>query len=139
MTNIVNLHASDKALAAKMTKGLQEAEMSGRFKQKFARFLKRSSLSLCALLVVTACSVFDGRSTVDSYMDDAAITTQIKADILKEPTLPVTQINVETLNGEVQLSGFIDSVQTEAKVVQIANGVKGVKSVHDNLIIRHRD
>lgn len=139
MTNMLNLHASDKALAVKMTKGLKEAEMSGNFKIKFARFLKRSSLSLCALLVVTACSVFDGRSTVDSYMDDAAITTQIKADILKEPTLPVTQINVETLNGEVQLSGFIDSVQTEAKVVQIANGVKGVKSVHDNLIIRHRD
>jgi hypothetical protein len=44
-----------------------------------------------------------------AYVDDAWITTKVKAEIFKEPSLKVTDINVETRNNVVQLSGFVDS------------------------------
>ena len=41
--------------------------------------------------------------------DDTAITAKVKASILAEPGLKSTQINVETRNATVTLSGTVDS------------------------------
>ncbi|MBE0602385.1 MAG: BON domain-containing protein [Deltaproteobacteria bacterium] len=70
------------------------------------------------------------------YIDDSAITTKVKAEILGESTLKVFQINVETFKGEVQLSGFVDTAEKVKKAGEIARGVKGVKSVKNNLIVK---
>jgi osmotically-inducible protein OsmY len=70
------------------------------------------------------------------YFDDSAITTKVKAAIFNDPTLKVFQINVETFKGEVQLSGFVDSAQSVTRAGEVARGVKGVKSVKNNLIVK---
>jgi osmotically-inducible protein OsmY len=85
---------------------------------------------------LTSCAMFEGRETAGEYVDDATITTRIKADILGDPALKVLQINVETMQGVVQLSGFVDSAQSEQRAVSIARHEKGVTSVKDALIIR---
>ena len=64
------------------------------------------------------------------------ITSKVKAEILDEPTLKVFQINVETFKGEVQLSGFVDTAEKVKKAGEIARGVKGVKSVKNNIIVK---
>jgi hyperosmotically inducible periplasmic protein len=46
-------------------------------------------------------------------MDDAAITAKIKAEILSDPLLKISQINVTTVNGVVKLSGLVDSQQSK--------------------------
>jgi osmotically-inducible protein OsmY len=46
------------------------------------------------------------------------------------------QINVETFKGEVQLSGFVDSQQSATKAAEVARGVKGVKAVKNDLIVK---
>ena len=48
-------------------------------------------------------------------MGDAWVTTQVKTGILNEPSLKVTQINVETYKGVVQLSGFVDNAASQAR------------------------
>jgi osmotically-inducible protein OsmY len=85
---------------------------------------------------LAACSMISGRETPGQYVDDTTITTKIKADILGEPTLKVLQINVETMQGVVQLSGFVDSKQSEDKAVALASRVRGVTSVKDTLVVR---
>ena len=60
----------------------------------------------------------------------------MKAAIFNEPTLKVFQINVETFKGDVQLSGFVDSSQSVSKAGEVARGVKGVRSVKNNLIVK---
>ena len=42
-------------------------------------------------------------------MDDAGITTAVKAKMAEDKTVSATAISVETLNGTVQLSGFAKS------------------------------
>jgi len=70
------------------------------------------------------------------YVDDSLITTKVKAAILNEPGLKVAEINVETFKGVVQLSGFVSSKADENKAVEVARGVKGVKSVKDDMRLK---
>lgn len=95
------------------------------------------SLAAFALLVaLSGCSMISGRETPGQYMDDTAITTSVKAKILAEGSLKVLQINVETMQGTVQLSGFVDSKKSAAKAIDLARKVEGVKSVQNNLVVR---
>jgi osmotically-inducible protein OsmY len=71
-----------------------------------------------------------------AYVDDAVITTKVKAAVLEEPSLKSAEINVETLKGTVQLSGFVRSRADINKAVEIAKGVKGVKSVKNDMILK---
>jgi hyperosmotically inducible protein len=100
--------------------------------------LKRYSAVFIAALTVSAlgCATQSEPQTAGAYMGDAWVTTKVKAGILNEPSLKVTQINVETYKGEVQLSGFVDSAESQAKAVQIARGVSGVTSVKNDMRLR---
>jgi len=97
----------------------------------------KKTVAISALLLsLGACSMFSGRETAGQYVDDTTITSTVKADILGDPNLKVLQINVETMKGVVQLSGFVDSRKSETKAVEIARRVRGVKSVKDDLVVR---
>jgi osmotically-inducible protein OsmY len=64
------------------------------------------------------------------------ITTKTKAAIFNEPTLKSAEINVETYKGVVQLSGFVSSQADISKAVSLANGVKGVTSVKNDMRLK---
>ena len=70
------------------------------------------------------------------YVDDAVITTKVKAAIFNDPSLKVNEINVETFKGVVQLSGFVRSQADINKAVQVARGVAGVRSVKNDMQIK---
>jgi len=103
--------------------------------QRAPSFKNLAALCLCALLLAS-CAMFSGRESAGEYVDDATITSKIKAAILSEPELRILQVNVETMQGVVQLSGFVDSPKSENKAVEIARHTEGVKSVKDNLVVR---
>ena len=67
------------------------------------------------------------------YIDDSLITTKVKTAILNEPSLKVSEINVETFKGVVQLSGFVSDAAAIPKAAQVTHDVKGVKSVKNDL------
>ena len=87
-------------------------------------------------LVATGCSVFRGQETAGAYVDDAAITTAVKAKFVGDKTVDAAAINVQTLNGEVSLAGFAKNAEEKTKASEIARTVSGVKSVRNNLMIR---
>jgi hyperosmotically inducible protein len=75
-------------------------------------------------------------SSAGEYIDDAAITTKVKAAILQEGSLKSTEINVETFKGVVQLSGFVNSQADINKAVEVTRNVKGVKSVTNSMRLK---
>ncbi len=87
-------------------------------------------------VLTTGCAVVRGQETTGSYIDDAGITTAVKAKMLEDKTVAGTSISVETLNGTVQLSGFAKSGAEKAQAENIARGVKNVKSVRNNIVVR---
>lgn len=82
------------------------------------------------------CATASKQETTGEYIDDATVTARVKTAIYKEPTLKVAQINVETMKGEVQLSGFVESSADKSRAGEVAREVKGVKSVNNDLQVR---
>jgi osmotically-inducible protein OsmY len=89
----------------------------------------------------------DGRWNVNEYikanqdndgrvLSDSAITAKVKALLLAEKGVPSTSISVETYEGRVLLSGFVDSAAITEKAGKVAAGVTGVKLVQNNLVVK---
>ena len=99
---------------------------------------KLLTFMLCALLLATlvGCAGTKTRESTGQYIDDSAITTKVKAAIFAEESLKTLQITVVTFKGVVQLSGFVDSAASVTKAGKVASGVKGVKSVKNDLVVK---
>ena len=98
-------------------------------------FKRFTAICLPALLVA-ACAGTPKQESTGEYVDDSWITTKVKSAILGEPGLKVSQINVETYKGVVQLSGFVDSTAAATKAVEVAHSVKGVTDVKNDTRVR---
>jgi osmotically-inducible protein OsmY len=70
------------------------------------------------------------------FVDDAVITTKVKAAIIKEDSLKASEINVETYKGVVQLSGFVSSEADIAMATKVAGQVEGVTSVKNDIRLK---
>ena len=81
-------------------------------------------------------AIADKAEQTEEYMNDAAITAKIKADILSDPLLKSSQINVTTTNGVVTLNGVVDSQQSIDRAMEIARSVKDVQSVENDLAVK---
>ena len=71
-------------------------------------------------------------------LDDVAITAKVKTALIEEPGLKALQINVDTANGVVTLSGAVDTPQNLERATRVAQAVQGVKSVDNRLNVRSR-
>ena len=89
----------------------------------------------------------DGRLNVDEFIKankdndervlaDGTITTKLKALLLAEKGVPSMSISVETYEGRVLLSGFVDNNGQVAQAGKVAAGVSGVKKVQNNLAVK---
>ena len=70
-------------------------------------------------------------------VDDSVITGKVKAALVADPTTKAHQITVETFQGVVQLSGFVDSSEARSRATQVAQQVEGVKNVKNDLQLRN--
>src|SRR5262245_9367894 len=71
-----------------------------------------------------------------SPIDDATITSRVKAALMKEPQLKSLDVNVQTRRGEVLLSGFVHDQMQKQIAMRSAIAVSGVASVKDAMEIR---
>ena len=100
--------------------------------------LKTSLLTLGLILggSLAACAPTATHESTGAYVDDASITTKVKAAILGDAALKVFEIHVATDQDVVQLSGFVDSSSMVGRATQVANGVAGVRGVRNDLVVR---
>ena len=87
-------------------------------------------------VVSTGCAVARGQQTAGAYVDDAGITTAVKAKMVEDKTVSASSISVETLNGTVQLSGFAKSMAEKSQAESIARNVSNVRSVRNDIVVR---
>jgi hyperosmotically inducible protein len=72
----------------------------------------------------------------EAVIDDGAITTKVKSALAGDPRTKAHQINVETREGAVQLSGFVDTSEAKATAEELARAVDNVKSVDNELDVK---
>ena len=74
--------------------------------------------------------------TVGEYIDDAAITAEVKSKLLVEKNLSSLKISVDTIDGVVTLTGDVKSKEQSDRAAAVAKQVKGVKRVDNKLLIQ---
>ncbi len=102
---------------------------------------KKNSVIYCLVLLMliatfAACASTRTQESTGEYVDDSVITTKVKSLLAADDFLKSFQIGVETFKGVVQLSGFVNSQEAINKAVLITSGVKGVKSIKNDLIVK---
>jgi osmotically-inducible protein OsmY len=103
-------------------------------KKKIAYLLVVTCLALPAVLT-SGCAVTQHRESASAYAKDKEIAARIKAALYADPVAKGTQVNVTSLNGVVQLSGFVDSQAAKDRAAQIASSTPGVVKVYNNLLL----
>ena len=66
---------------------------------------------------------------------DMAITAKVNAALAVDDTLKATQINVDTRQGQVTLTGQAPDAQSRERAATLASAVDGVKQVNNQLVV----
>ncbi len=92
-----------------------------------------------AALGLSACAS-DGNSnsrSASEFGSDAALTAKVKTAIASDVGInTAANINVQTYQGEVQLSGFVSTPEQASQAVQAAKEVSGVRSVRNDVVVK---
>jgi osmotically-inducible protein OsmY len=86
--------------------------------------------------LAAACAATPTAESTGGYLDDSSITAKIKSDLVADKNVSANDIHVKTYKGVVDLSGFVNSRSDIGEARLVADQVNGVKSVHDNLIVK---
>ena len=71
-----------------------------------------------------------------TFVDDATITSKVKTAFATDKTVSAMQVSVDTNNGNVRLSGFVDNDTEKRRAEEIARSVNGVKSVTNAITVQ---
>lgn len=101
-------------------------------------FPKRALAAVLAAAAIglAGCESTPTQESTGEYIDSAVISTKVRAKIADDPTVSITDIDVNAFKDVVQLSGFVDSAEEKAKAGQLAASVEGVRRVENNITVK---
>ena len=72
----------------------------------------------------------------EQVVDDSVITSKVKAALAEDSRTKAHQVNVETHEGVVQLSGFVDNAEAKSTAGELARSVAQVRSVDNQIDVK---
>lgn len=116
--------------------------MKGRYLMKSLFLVKRSflltatSLAGAGLLFLAGCA----SSTVPESTQnrDSGITSVLEESLSSNERVKAAQVDVQTREGQVYLSGVVDTEDARREAGRIAWRTEGVRGVHNNLTVGER-
>ena len=76
-----------------------------------------------------------GKTTLGQVLDDTVLTSKIRTELLKDPDIRSTNIDVDTNNNIITLTGIVKSQKEKEKTLYIVQKVAGNRQVVDNLTV----
>lgn len=92
----------------------------------------RLTLTLGLLIASTACS---SHQTVGEQIDDAVITAKIEAKLTADPEVSAFNVDVDTEDGVVRLSGVVKQKRARREAADLARNTQGVRRVINDITI----
>lgn len=108
---------------------------------KTTQFLKAAGGIACVLFALNvgaetkSSSMSDSGTSMGQKVDDSAITTKVKAELLGAKNVKSTHIHVKTRAGVVSLTGTVPSAEDKTAAEEVVSNVSGVASVKNHLKI----
>jgi osmotically-inducible protein OsmY len=86
-------------------------------------------------LALAGCGSVVQDQLTGEFVDDAVVTTRVKARLAQEPGVSALAISVDTLDGVVLLRGFVDTAEQRQKAIAAARAVAGVRDVKAEALV----
>jgi hyperosmotically inducible protein len=101
------------------------------------KFTIVGSLVISGALLAPICTyaVDTSTDTTGQYLDDASITTKVKASFAEDKWVKGRDISVRSDHGVVDLTGNVNSKDESKRATDLATTVTGVRAVHNNLTV----
>jgi len=95
------------------------------------------TLTVVVLLaaLTAGCQSMTGKSAGQN-VDDAKITSTVKAKLVADKAANLTRIDVDTNNGVVSLNGVVDTPEHKLRAEQLTMEASGVRRVVNNLQVK---
>ena len=101
------------------------------------KYILLSVLMAVGLSLFSGCASMTGE-TAGQNIDDATIHAKAAAIIVKDPDAHYLKVDVTVTKGDVVLTGFVNSRETEERLVGKIRQIRGVKSVQSNLKVEEK-
>ena len=109
--------------------------------------MKTTSLKILSLVTVftasvgltaltTGCASTSTKESTGEYIDNSTITTKVKAAFVNDPVVSALDVKVDSFQGVVQLSGFVNTSAEKAQAGRVAASIKGVTDVQNNIVVK---
>ncbi|MCE7913477.1 MAG: BON domain-containing protein [Nitrosomonas sp. PRO4] len=85
------------------------------------------------LTLLAGCVSTPEQISMEEKFSDVRVTTKVYEAILDEPSLRRFDINVRTMKGIVELSGYVSSRDDMDRAIAIARTIPGIKSVKNDM------
>jgi hyperosmotically inducible protein len=85
------------------------------------------------LTIVAAGVGCSSRRPVATQMDDKSISAAVKSRLTSDPDVKATEIDVDTINAEVRLSGTVGTEAERREAEKLARNTEGVRMVKNEL------
>lgn len=100
------------------------------------KILMRDALLILCFSILCSCSSYRGHSLFPAKPTDSQITAEVKKELQHHEALAPFNIQVETQNGTVYLSGYVKTIRQSDTAGEIAGQVPGVGFVQNEIIVR---
>ena len=100
---------------------------------------KVKALIVCSILVAIVLSFIGCQTTgrtAGDFIDDVGIEAGIRAKFLKDPIVSPFSIHITSYEGEVTLTGAVDSLKAKRQAEKLAYSVKGVRKVNNHIKVK---
>ncbi|MFI5296310.1 MAG: BON domain-containing protein [Thermodesulfovibrionales bacterium] len=94
-------------------------------------------LMVFGLALLSGCASVTGE-TAGENIDDTTMHSKVSAIVVKDPDAHYFKVDVTVTQGDVVLTGFVNSRETEERLVTKIREIKGVKSVKSLLKMEER-
>jgi len=102
--------------------------------------MRRTRLVLAVMICIgIAAAVIGCQSTgrtTGQFIDDVGISAAIQAKFLDDPDISLFSIKVTSYQGEVTLTGAVNSSKAKRKAEKLAYSVKGVRKVNNHIKVQ---
>jgi len=103
-------------------------------KRKITLVVLLAALAAVPFTFTTGCIAQQRENT--GHVDDNTINTKVKTALDEDTVVRGAQVNVNTFQGVVQLSGFMQNEGQKEWAGHVAEQVKGVRAVHNDIVVQ---
>jgi hyperosmotically inducible periplasmic protein len=103
---------------------------------KLGLMIACSTLIIAETTAIVGCAGDSTHRSTSRVIDDATLTTKIKADLYADPVVKGHEVSVNSYRGVVQLNGFVDTDEQKQRAGEIAQRFPQVVSVQNNLAVK---